>query len=314
MARVVVAGSFNVDHVWHCAQLPAAGATLAGRYASGPGGKGFNQAVAARRAGAEVAFICALGADDGAALARRLAQADGIDLQARASALPTGTAGIFVDADGDNCIVIGAGANAELDVAHVQAQDGLIQSSEVLLVQLESPPQAIATALDIARNAGLRTVLNPAPANAGTDAAMLAMTDVLTPNETEFAAMLLRHADTRIDAEAVAGMDDADLHDLCRRLHPGGSVLLTLGAAGSFLSHAPQALRGDAQAWSRISAAPAKSIDSTGAGDAFNGALCASWARHPQRPFVEHARFASAYAARATEAEGAAAAMPWLPA
>ena len=108
--NVTVVGSFNVDHVWRVATLPQAGATLAGDYASGPGGKGFNQAMAARRAGADTAFVCALGKDLGAQLARALCVGDGIDLRDFACDAPTGTAGIHVDANGRNSIVVAAGA------------------------------------------------------------------------------------------------------------------------------------------------------------------------------------------------------------
>src|SRR5690606_27551610 len=113
-SRVVVAGSFNVDHVWHCAALPRPGETLAGEYSTGPGGKGFNQAVAAALAGADTTFVCALGDDDGGRLARRLAATHGIDLRAAPAAAATGTAGIYVGDDGGNSIVIGPGANAAL--------------------------------------------------------------------------------------------------------------------------------------------------------------------------------------------------------
>ena len=108
-SHVVVVGSFNVDHVWRCDALPVAGATIAGRYANGPGGKGFNQAIAAVRAGADTTFVCALGDDAGGRLARDLAAADGLALRVQASDEPTGTAGIYVDAHGRNTIVIGAG-------------------------------------------------------------------------------------------------------------------------------------------------------------------------------------------------------------
>jgi len=99
-AQVVVVGSFNVDHVWRCETLPAAGATLGGDYASGPGGKGFNQAIAAVRSGARTAFVCALGNDLGGHHARALATADSIDLRDQTADVPTGSAGIFVDAQG----------------------------------------------------------------------------------------------------------------------------------------------------------------------------------------------------------------------
>ena len=312
MTRVVVVGSFNVDHVWRCDTLPAPGATLAGEYTTGPGGKGFNQAMAARRAGAETVFVCALGSDAGGQLARALAAADGIDLRDEASDAPTGTAGIFVDADGRNSIVIGPGANATLAVAHVEAQGDAIRGARVVLVQLESPIEVVSTSLGLAREAGIASVLNTAPANATTTRELLALADVLTPNESEFAALIARHTAMAIPASAVATAGDDALHVLCRTLHPSGTVVITLGAMGSFVSHADAAMRGDDAAHYRVAAEYAQVVDTTGAGDAFNGALCASMAIRPYARFAQHIGFATQYAARSTETEGAAAAMPHL--
>lgn len=311
MTRVVVAGSFNVDHVWRCDTLPRPGETLSGRYAIGPGGKGFNQAVAAARAGAETHFLCALGDDAGAALARSLAAADGIDLIAQRSTLPTGTAGIYVDASGRNAIVIGAGANGDLDAACLRARTEVFAGADVVLVQCESPADAVLAALHLGRESGATTMLNPAPANADVDAALLAAADIATPNETEFTALAARHLGERIDADAIAGMDDAMLHALCRRLLPHGTIVVTLGAAGAFVSHPDDARRGDEASHLRIPAFPAIAIDTTGAGDAFSGALAASLAQR-DAPFAEHVRFAARYAARSTESAGAASAMPRL--
>ena len=308
---MVVVGSFNVDHVWRSAALPSPGATLAGEYFSGPGGKGFNQAVAAARAGAATTFCCALGEDAGGVLARRLAAADGIALQAMHSAAPTGTAGIFVDAQGRNSIVIGAGANADLDAASVEAHAILLAAAAVVLVQLESPLDAIERALALARASGATTLLNPAPANAATSARLLKLADVLLPNETEFEALLSRHADATLPADAVFASDDATLHALCRRLLPHGTVVVTLGAAGCFVSHADGACRGDAAAHYRVAAEPVAAVDTTGAGDAFNGALAASLSVR-EVPFAAHAAFANHYAGRSTLARGAAEAMPWI--
>jgi ribokinase len=309
-ARVAVVGSFNVDHVWRCDALPAAGATIAGRYASGAGGKGFNQAMAAARAGAATTFVCALGDDAGGALARGLAAADGLDLRTQASDEPTGTAGIYVDAHGRNTIVIGAGANAVLDPAFLAAQEEVLASAAVLLTQLESPADTVLAALQNARQRGATTVLNPAPANAGTTTELLAQADVITPNETEFAALLARHLGERLSADDVATLDGVTLHQHCRQLFPHGTVVVTLGATGVYVSHPDEALRGDARPHYRVAAEAATVVDTTGAGDAFNGALAASLAENAASSFADHVRFANRYAALSTERAGAALAMP----
>ncbi|MBN8224722.1 MAG: ribokinase [Xanthomonadales bacterium] len=312
MNPVIVVGSFNVDHVWRCAELPAVGATIAGQYATGPGGKGFNQAVAAARAGARTVFVCALGDDPGGALARALAAAEGIDLRAEASGQPTGTAGIYVDARGRNCIVIGAGANGTLGTGHVAADPALLARARVLLAQLESPVETIEAALALAREAGVATLLNPAPANASSSIGLLRLADVLTPNETEFAALLARHVGERVDPESVAALGGGELHALCRKLLPHGSVVVTLGSIGVFVSHPDAQLRGDAQSYYRIGAESVAASDTTGAGDAFNGALAASLAAAPEEAFAVHVRFANRYAAVSTERPGAALSMPLL--
>ena len=312
MTSVVVVGSFNVDHVWHCDTLPAPGATLQGRYHSGPGGKGFNQAIAAARAGASTSFVCALGVDAGGTLARELAAADGLALHALDSAQPTGTAGIYVDARGRNSIVIGAGANGSLDVAFVEAQATPISHAGALLAQLESPLESISAALSLARASGVATLLNPAPANAATTLELLALADVITPNETEFATLLARHHGERMEPEQIATTDNSRLHGLCREILPHGSVVITLGSTGVFVSHAEELLRNDGKSHYRVAAETVNAVDTTGAGDAFNGALAASLAHSPGRAFIEHVRFANRYAALSTERAGAALAMPRL--
>lgn len=310
MPTVTLVGSFNVDHVWRCDHLPAAGATIAGRYDTGPGGKGFNQAIASARAGAGTRFICALGDDAGGNLARGLAQANAVDLIVQASSEPTGTAGIYVDAMGRNSIVIGAGANAALSIGFVEAQRAAISEARVLLVQLESPLDTVVAALRLAREAGVATVLNPAPANAATSPELLSLADVLTPNESEFSALLARHVGERVEPVDVAALDGQRLHALCREVNAKGTVALTLGATGVFVSHAEEQLRGDAKPFYRLPAESVTAIDTTGAGDAFNGALAASLARAPEAAFIDHVRFANRYAALSTEQAGAALAMP----
>ena len=314
VTRVVVVGSFNVDHAWTAATLPRPGETLAGRYASGPGGKGFNQAVAAARAGAGATFVCALGEDAGGAGARAMAQAEGIALAAARSDAPTGTAGILVAADGANSIVVAAGANADLSAAFVEAQGDAIAGAGVVLAQLEVPVDAVRAALRLARRAGVPTLLDPAPADGGTTPDLLALCDVVTPNETEFAALAGRHLDATLDPAGIAAMDDAALHALCRQLLPGGRVVVTLGGRGCFVSHpdaAPDRAGGGGPiAFQRLPAERAGVVDTTAAGDAFAGALAASLALDLHAPFHRHLRFAGRYAALAAERPGAARAMP----
>jgi ribokinase len=308
-AQVVVVGSFNVDHVWRCDSLPAAGATFSGEYASGPGGKGFNQAIAAARSGAHVAFVCALGNDLGGHHARSLATAEAIDLRDEVGIAPTGSAGIFVDAQGRNSIIVGAGANAELSAEFIQGQRALIATSAVVLAQLETPVEAAIAALRHGREAGCITLLNPAPANAQIPAELLQLTDVLTPNETECVA-LFRRIGERLEPDAIAQLESPKLHAFCRELLHGGTVVVTLGAAGCFVSHADANLRGDDSAWYRVPAEQVNAVDTTGAGDAFNGALAAALALRPDIPFAAHVRYASRYAALSTERHGAALSMP----
>ncbi|HRF84671.1 MAG TPA: PfkB family carbohydrate kinase, partial [Pseudoxanthomonas sp.] len=175
-----------------------------------------------------------------------------------------------------------------------------------------SPVETIEAALALAREAGVVTLLNPAPANASSSIGLLRLADVLTPNETEFAALLARHVGERVDPESVAALGGGELHALCRKLLPHGSVVVTLGSIGVFVSHPDAQLRGDAQSYYRIGAESVAASDTTGAGDAFNGALAASLAAAPEEAFAVHVRFANRYAAVSTERPGAALSMPLL--
>lgn len=310
MASVIVVGSYNQDHVWSSDALPAPGATRLGHYASGPGGKGFNQAVASARVGAATVFITALGEDAAADHARSLASDDGITLRAEVHAdLPSGTAGIFVDGDGRNVIVVAPGANEALSVDFIAAQPDAFVQAAVVLAQLEVSADAVLAALRAGRAAGALTVLNPAPANAPTSDALLAAADILTPNETEFVAMLERHAGSHVSADALANLPAPDLHAHCRQLAPAATLVITLGAGGVFVSHVDGQVRGDAEAFYRLPCSPARAVDTTGAGDAFNGALAARLAQDAGRPFREAVSFANTYAGWSTELAGGAASM-----
>ena len=315
MGRVVVVGSYNQDLVWEVDALPAPGETRAGRaFRSGPGGKGFNQAVAAARAGATTTFIGALGDDAIAAVARQLAEDEGLDARFESiTDAATGTAGILVDAQGRNSIVVALGANARLSLMHVDAQRSAFRDAAVVLAPLESPLPAVRAAMRLGRKAGAHTVLNPAPVHAELDLEALADVDLLTPNETEAAELLQRLAGERVGAESLRALDDTSLATLCARL-PARAVLLTLGAGGVFLAAGGRGLGPDnrtvADTGVRMPAAAVHAIDTTGAGDAFNGALAAEWAANPQAPLAELLPFAVRFAGLSTEQRGAAAAMP----
>jgi len=302
LGKVVVVGSFN---------LPRAGETLKGQYRTGPGGKGFNQATAAARAGAQTVFVCAVG-EDGRPLLDTLAARDGIALRALYGEIATGTAGIYLDAQGRNSIIIDAGTNAMLSESFVAAQSDAIAGAQVLLTQLESPSDSVLEAMRMARAAGVTTLFNPAPADGACPRELLAGTDILTPNETEFATLLARLTNERVDAGELVALDDARLHRLSRILLPRGTVVLTLGEAGVFVSHRSEHLRGDVDECYRLPAEAVNVRDTTGAGDAFNGALAASLANRTETAFSEHLRFAIGYAGLSTEREGASTAMPGL--
>ena len=196
-----------------------------------------------------------------------------------------------------------------LSTGFVDAEMARLRAAAVTLAQLEVDRDAVFRALAIAREAGRRTILNPAPADAPVDEALLELADLITPNETEFAALCLRILGEQVVADAVAAMPSVELHALCRRLHKG-SVVITLGSAGCFVSHADAATFNDTAASYRIAAIKANAVDTTGAGDAFNGALAAELARDPTLPLAAAIRYASAFAGVSTERRGAALSMP----
>ena len=292
--RVAVLGIFAADVVSRVERLPLWHETLLGLGASlGPGGKGSNQAVAAARLGAEVSFIAKIGADPFGALARDLYAAEGIDtahLHVDPEA-PTGVALILVGQEGDNAIVVNPGAAARLTAAELDATTPAIRRAGAFLTQLELPVPLAAHAIAAARRAGVPVIFNPAPA-VPFDRALLAAVDVLTPNETE--------------AAALAGFPIVDIESARRaasalRGEGVASVIITLGERGAFLL--------DAEGEADVPAVPVpRVVDSTGAGDAFNGALAVALAeRRSMRQAVE---FASAAAALSVQSAGAAPSMP----
>jgi len=274
---VCVVGSANLDLVATTDRLPRPGETVLGaEFRQHPGGKGLNQAVAAARSGATVAFVGAIGADDAGTTLRAVLDAESIDATGVTviEDVPTGRALITVDRDGENVIVVAPGANGALANAHVPA-------ARVVLAQLEIPAAAVLAALRGARNAGATTILNPAPAPGGElDAALLEVVDVLVPNEHE--------------VELLGGVT---------RLLDAGvrTVIVTRGADGA-------EVRSAAQQWTQ-SSLEVDVVDTTGAGDAFCGSLAARLAAGDDlRMAVEWAVAAGALAATVA---GAVPSLPW---
>ncbi|MBP6964775.1 MAG: ribokinase [Armatimonadetes bacterium] len=258
MPRIVVVGSSNTDMVVKTERLPAPGETVTGgTFARVPGGKGANQAVAAARLGAGVVFVGKVGMDLNGDEAVRGLEREGIaaGFVARDPKAASGVALIFVDRSGENMIAVAPGANASLSPEDVERAAGEIAGADALVVQLEVPIEAVERAVRIAREAGVRVILNPAPARP-VPAELLSEVDVLTPNESEARMLLGLGADEAADDPALLG----------RLLTAGcGAVILTMGARGALMVTADDA--------TRIAPHAVDAVDATAAGDAFTGAL-----------------------------------------
>lgn len=291
--RIVVVGSLNMDLVVSMSRMPKMGETLHGdELHTIPGGKGANQAVGCAKLGAQVDMIGAIGQDGfGDQLYAQMEKHDintsGIVRYADSS---TGTATIMHTPE-DNCIVIVAGANGKVTSEHVLQYASRIEQADVLLVQLEIPLPAVQTALEIARRAGVRTVLNPAPA-VPLPAEMLRLVDFITPNETEFELL-----------SGAAFMDEAELLQGMQRWEASGPrLLLTRGEKGVALL-----VEGELQT---VPAPRVTVVDTTGAGDACNAAFCVALAQG--NDVVEAATMAVKAASLSVTRFGAQAGMPTL--
>ncbi|ASW57789.1 hypothetical protein CIK06_17125 [Plantactinospora sp. KBS50] len=295
---MIVVGSANVDITTRVERLPVPGETVLGAEgAFRPGGKGANQAVAARRLGAEAVLCAAVGADAfGRQLTADLAAA-GIDPEQLlvVSGDITGVAMIVVAGDGENTIVVVPGANHALDASAVTRLGDRLAPGDVLVLQLEVRLDTCLAAATAARRAGARVQLNAAPLPKSGDptlAALLELVDVLVVNETEAASLSGRAAPTGTDRWIEVAAD-------LRRLGPAACVV-TLGARGA-VAH-----DGDT-GWSQP-AFPASVVDTTGAGDAFCGAL--AYAQAAGLPLAEAVRRGCAAGALATARIGAQSALP----
>lgn len=265
MKQVVVLGSSNTDLVFRAAKIPAPGETvLSGDFSLVQGGKGANQAVAVARAGAAVTFLAKLGNDHFAAEALAAYRAEGIDTSYIGidKAHPSGLAVIVVDeATGQNSIVVASGANSRLLPEDLESLRPVIAGASVLLAQLETPLETLQYAFTEAHARGIRTVLNPAPART-LSSELLSTVDIITPNE--------------IEAELLTGVrpvDEASTRQAASLLaeRVNEAVIITLGSKGVFC----MARNGEAFA---VPAPAVHAIDTTAAGDVFNGYFVAALA------------------------------------
>lgn len=255
MGSIAVLGSANMDLVVRQPRRVEPGETIFGSsFRTGPGGKGLNQAVAAARAGASVAFIGAVGADDFGVRLRTWLQDEGVDVAGvRIADDPTGIAQITVTDDGENAIVVVPGANGRYVLD--DADRDLIAAASHLVVQLERPEALVREALEFARSRGVTTVVTPAPARAGLDE-IIALADLLIPNEGE-AVLLSGEADPERAAIALSAH--------------AGTVVLTRGVHGALVATGGAII-------GRVAARRADAVDTTAAGDTFTGVLVAGLA------------------------------------
>ncbi len=293
---VAILGVFVADLAFRGPRQPAIGETIFGSgFKLGPGGKGSNQAVAAARVGAGVTFVSKLGADDFARIARDTWAREGIAARvAEVADQPTGAAYIFVDEKtGDNAIIVVAGAADTISPDDVEVAADAIEGAAVFVTQLEQPAAAARRGLEIARRAGVVTVLNPAPA-APVDDAIYALCDYVTPNE---------HEATVMTGVAVKSVDDARKAGDVFLARGAGAALVTLGAAGALLHTRTESVHVPA-----FDAGPV--LETTGAGDAFNGGFAAALARGMAPK--EAVRFGCAVAGISVTRLGTAPSMPSL--
>ena len=295
--KVTVVGSLNIDLVCHATRRPSKGETIIGdAFDIFTGGKGFNQATAAARLGAEVTLVGSVGADPFGEMLLAATENEHIDSRFVTKRTDTGTgvATIVIEPDGDNSIIVVPRANMALTTADIDAAADTIADADVLLLQLETPVAASEHAAEIAKAHGTMVILNPAPAQPLPDS-LLAYVDILTPNQSE--------------AELLSGMrvsNDEETHNAAEVLRARmvdtatAAVVLTLGEQGALILTATIS--------ERVSALSVDAVDTTGAGDAFCGALATALASG--ETLHTAIAFANAAGAAAVTVVGATPSMP----
>lgn len=288
MTKLLVVGSINMDLVVRVPHAPLPGETvLGGDFTTYPGGKGANQAVAAARMGAEVTMVGRVGTDDfGNSLIQGMVENDiKTTYIIKDSETPTGIAMIAVAADGENIIVVASGANHKVSVEDVTHTRDLMREADILLLQLECPLESVSAAVELAHAYDLPVVLNPAPAQK-LSRALLSQVDYLTPNEGEL-RMLTGETDFNQSVDIVRGWG---VHNLVVTLGHKGARVVSAGVD----EHLP--------------AFSVTAVDTTAAGDAFNGALAVALAEG--QPLLEAVQFGMAAGALAVTKRGAQPSLP----
>ncbi len=293
---IVILGVFVADTAYRAERAPRMGETIIGNsFALGPGGKGSNQAVAAAKLGADVTFLSKLGRDPFADMAFKIwADAGVTPVVTQSDDHATGAAYIFIEeATGENAIIICPGVASTIAISDVESNADLIGSAAAFMTQLEQPLDAAVRALEIAQEAGVCTILNPAPASSLPEG-MLALCDYVTPNETE--------------AEALTGVAVGSLDDARRAaevfLSKGvGAAVITLGERGALFHSARQSELVPAVDAGLV-------VETTGAGDAFNGGFATALARGGDP--LDAVRFGCAAAGISVTRPGTAPSMPSL--
>ncbi len=295
MGKVVVTGSFIYDVAAYVKKAPVAGETVIGTECkTGPGGKGSNQAVAAAKAGAEVTMITKVGRDDFAKALFDCYNSYGMSTKYvyQTEEMSTGVCSIFIEESGQNRIAVILGANISLTAEEVAAAEEEIAQCDVLLTQFETNNEAVTEFVRLGKKHGKTIIVNPAPVNKTISEEIYQGVDYVTPNETEAAALA--------GMEVVATVDDA--REAAKRILKLGAkaVLITLGSNGSFLYNGKEEFH--------VMPIKVKAVDTTGAGDAFNGGFAC--AKSYGLSDKEAMQFATCVAGISVTRQGATPAMP----